>query len=178
MWLAVLIAACSEYNVGGWPEGIDPPDCVLPEGVLTAPDLLEDCASEPQIGNFTPTVEWTWTDNPIHPGYHQVNGYMADVKTFFVGAVHGRIPGDEKNSLFLSLVPGQMDKKPLPTNPVPAGEIPTTEPDVAPPAAEGPKSDSGCGCVTVGTSPASNTAALAGVGLALGIVISRRRRNR
>jgi MYXO-CTERM domain-containing protein len=111
-----------------------------------------------------------------NPGYHQANGYMPDVKTFFAAAVHGRIPGDEKNSLFLSLVPGQMDKKVLPQNPIPAGEVVTPDPVVMPPAAATPKSDSGCGCSTPGTSNTTGTAALVGMALGLGIVISRRRR--
>src|SRR5690606_29248415 len=29
-----------------------------------------------------------------NPGYHVPNGFMADVKTFFVAPVHGRVPGE------------------------------------------------------------------------------------
>lgn len=112
-----------------------------------------------------------------NPGYHQPNGFMADVKTFFVGAVHGRIPGDEKNSLFLSLVPGHMDKKPAPQNPVPAGETPNLDPDSTPKTDNGPKNDSACGCSTPGAATPGGTVALMGVLGAIGIVISRRRRN-
>lgn len=112
-----------------------------------------------------------------NPGYHKENGFMADVKTFFAGAVHGRVPGDEKNSLFLSLIPGQMDKKPIPQNPVPAGEESPTE-STDPNANNGPKSDSGCGCATPGTTSTNTAAALAGVALAFGIVVTRRRRAR
>jgi MYXO-CTERM domain-containing protein len=111
-----------------------------------------------------------------NPGYHVPNGFMPDVKTFFAGAVHGRIPGDEKNSLFLSLVPGQMDKKPQPANPVPAGEAPDIEPDTGVTASEAPKADSGCGCATPGSSSTSGAAALATFALGLGIVVSRRRK--
>jgi MYXO-CTERM domain-containing protein len=112
-----------------------------------------------------------------NPGYHVPNGYMADVKSFFVAAVHGRIPGDEKNSLFLSLVPGQMDKKLAPQNPVPAGETPSLG-DTAP-TDDANKSDasesSGCGCSTPGTSaPGGLAAGLAAI--AIGAVVSRRRR--
>ena len=112
-----------------------------------------------------------------NPGYGKANGYMSDVKTFFAGAVHGRIPGDEKNSLFLSLVPGQMDKKPVPANPITAGETPVAEPDTSA-GDTGPKSDSGCGCETIGsrTSSTSGTAAVLGLGLAFGLVAARRRR--
>jgi hypothetical protein len=113
-----------------------------------------------------------------NPGYHVANGYMSDVKTFFAGAVHGRIPGDEKNSLFLSLIPGQMDKKPLPQNPVVAGEEPTLEPDTTTVKNEGPKADSGCGCTTPGSSTTGSTAGLAGLALGIGIIVSRRRRSK
>jgi hypothetical protein len=53
-----------------------------------------------------------------NPGYHAANGFMPDVKTFFATAVHARVPGDYKNSLFLSLVPGQLDKRAQPADPI------------------------------------------------------------
>ena len=111
-------------------------------------------------------------------GYHVANGFMPDVKTFFVGAVHGRVPGDEKNSLFLSLVPGQMDTKPSPANPVPAGEAPVVDPNANPvdDANGSAGASNGCGCSTVGTST-SGTTALLGL-VALGAVVSLRRRKR
>jgi MYXO-CTERM domain-containing protein len=111
-----------------------------------------------------------------NPGYHQNNGYMADVKTFFAAAVHGRIPGDEKNSLFMSLIPGQMDKKAQPQNPLPAGEVPETEPDTSSSNAATPKADSGCGCSTPGSSSSGGALGLGVLALGLGIVLSRRRR--
>jgi MYXO-CTERM domain-containing protein len=114
--------------------------------------------------------------NVDNPGYHQANGYMADVKTFFAAAVHGRVPGDEKNSLFLSLIPGWMDKKATPQNPVPAGEVPDTSQNNDNTNANTPKASSGCGCSTPGTSNTNGMAALAGLALGLGIVVSRRRR--
>ena len=113
-----------------------------------------------------------------NPGYHVANGYLPGVKTFFVGTVHGRVPGDEKNSLFLSLVPGAVDKKVLPQNPVPAGEKPNLDPNAG--ANTDPKpsaDDSGCGCSTVGNSTTGGTASLLGL-IALGLVISLRRRTR
>jgi MYXO-CTERM domain-containing protein len=109
-----------------------------------------------------------------NPGYHQQNGFMPDVKSFFVGAVHGRIPGDAKNSLFVSFVPGQMDKKPVPQNPVPAGEQINTGDDNKP-QDNGGGDNGGCGCSTPGTSTHGAAAALAGLA-ALGIVVARRRR--
>jgi MYXO-CTERM domain-containing protein len=110
-----------------------------------------------------------------NPGYHVPNGYMADVKTFFVGAVHGRVPGDAKNSLFLSLVPGTMDKKALPQNPVPAGEAPAIDPSSTP-KDPGPAADEGgCGCTTPGRSTTNNGLALLGL-VAFGAFVSYRRR--
>ena len=111
-------------------------------------------------------------------GYHVEKGYLPDVKTFFVGPVHGRVPGDEKNSLFLSLVPGQVDKKAQPANPVPAGEAPALDPNADPNAAGAPAADSsgGCGCTTAGRS-AGGTTAMLGL-IALGVVVSLRRRKR
>ncbi|MBX3190123.1 MAG: hypothetical protein KF819_24060 [Labilithrix sp.] len=109
-----------------------------------------------------------------NPGYHQPGGYMADVKTFFVGAVHGRVPGEAKNSLFLSLVPGTMDKKVLPQNPIPAGEMPNTDPDLS--AKEpAPAADEGCGCSTPGHSTTNGGLALLGL-VAFGAFVSYRRR--
>jgi MYXO-CTERM domain-containing protein len=113
-----------------------------------------------------------------NPGYHVEKGYLPDVKTFFVGTVHGRVPGDEKNSLFLSLVPGQMDKKVLPTNPVPAGEAPVLDPNANAGATDAKAADAsgGCGCTTASSST-GGTASLLGL-IALGLVISVRRRTR
>jgi MYXO-CTERM domain-containing protein len=113
-----------------------------------------------------------------NPGYHVANGYMADVESFFVATIAGRRPGDRANSMFLSLVPGKMDKKVTPQNPLPAGETPVVEPDPATAAPPKPKSDSGCGCSTPGTSNTSGLAAIGGLALGLGLVISRRRRSK
>ena len=111
-----------------------------------------------------------------NPGYHVEKGFMSDVKTFFVGPVHGRVPGEAKNSLFLSLVPGQVDKKALPENPVPAGEAPALDPNAGTTPNSTPESSGGCGCTTPG-----RTSMPGGLGLAaaaaLGLMVwSRRRR--
>jgi MYXO-CTERM domain-containing protein len=111
-----------------------------------------------------------------NPGYHVDKGYLPDVKTFFVGTVSGRKPGEAKNGLTLSLVPGQVDKKVSPSNPVPAGEAPALDPNADTTAAAKPAADdSGCGCTTVGGTTAGGTSALLGM-LALGLVVSLRRR--
>jgi MYXO-CTERM domain-containing protein len=111
-----------------------------------------------------------------NPGYHVPNGYMSDVKSFFVGAVHGRVPGDEKNSLFLSLVPGQMDKKVAPQNPMPAGEtVGSTDTTNTTTNPTSTNNAGGCGCSTPGNTRTGGMAALlAAVGL--GAIVSRRRR--
>ncbi len=110
-----------------------------------------------------------------NPGYHVANGFMADVKSFFVGAVHGRVPGEAKNSLFVSFVPGQMDKKPLPQNPVVAGETPNLGDQNVPQGGGGSGDSGGCGCSTPGTTSTGLSAALGGLA-ALGLVVARRRK--
>jgi MYXO-CTERM domain-containing protein len=118
---------------------------------------------------------WCIGDVP-NPGYHVPGGFMSDVKSLFVGTVHGRVPGDAKNSLFLSLIPGQMDKKSSPTNPIPAGETPALDPNAGlDPNTGGPDAASGCGCSTPGQTSRGPAGALLGL-IALGLVISVRRR--
>lgn len=122
---------------------------------------------------------WCIGDVP-NLGYHVAGGFMSDVKSLFVGTVHGRVPGDAKNSLFLSLIPGQMDKKPSPTNPIPAGAAPELDPNAgANPNEASPEASNGCGCSTPGSSSRGTGTAGLVLGLvALGLVVSvRRRRN-
>ena len=110
-----------------------------------------------------------------NPGHGVDGGFQSNVKSFFIGAVHGRIPGDAKNSLFLSLVPGESDVQLTPQNPVPAGQTP----DVTPTATDtstATSNDSG-GCST-----ASSTSRDAGgfgiILLGLGIALARSRRTK
>ncbi len=87
------VTACTEYELSpklSASEGIDsgepdpvtppsdpdtgtPPDCsdFVPAGIGGV-DLLEDCARTPEIGSFTPTIEWQWDANPIHGSYNQI----------------------------------------------------------------------------------------------------------
>jgi hypothetical protein len=74
--ILALLAACSDYEfvgdageAGG--EAVD--DC-LEEGppALTDPGRDEECLNQPPTGTFTPVVEWQWSSNPVHSGYHQV----------------------------------------------------------------------------------------------------------
>lgn len=110
-----------------------------------------------------------------NPGYHQAGGYMPDVKSFFVATVHGRIPGNAKNSLFVSLVPGAADKKLTPENPVNAGTQSEPDPTIKP-SSSGGEDSSGCGCTTPGRTPTSGFAAV-GLALALGAVVYSRKRS-
>jgi hypothetical protein len=55
-----------------------------------------------------------------NPGHGLKGGYMSNVETFFVAPHAGRIPGDPKNALFLSLIPGKTD---APVKPEPPKEV-------------------------------------------------------
>jgi MYXO-CTERM domain-containing protein len=108
-----------------------------------------------------------------NPGYHVDGGYMKDVKSFFVAPVPGRVPGDYKNSLFLSFIPGQADQVLTPTNPSPADQPPAPTTDNSGNQTNtAPGSTSGCACSTPGTSSDSGTmfGGLALVGLVIGAV--------
>jgi hypothetical protein len=90
-WIGIL--GCSEYGVSGKedpgtpdtalppsatpepepePEPEDPPACPLDAPASYDVATLPGCVREPEVGSFVPVVEWTWTDNPIHPGYQQI----------------------------------------------------------------------------------------------------------
>jgi len=99
MWF-LLLAACSEYDFNGRPDDVVAPSCEQPDFGVDLPDLLDECAGEPQIGTFVPTPEWTWTTNPISPGFHQIMSTpaVADVSgdgvpdvvfTAFAGSAYG-----------------------------------------------------------------------------------------
>ncbi len=108
--------------------------------------------------------------NVPNPGYHVDGGYMKDVKSFFVAPIPGRVPGDYKNSLFLSFIPGQSDAVLQPGNPAPADAPPTPSTDNSGSTTPPPASSSGCACSTPGTSSDSGTmlGGLALVGLVIG----------
>jgi MYXO-CTERM domain-containing protein len=111
-----------------------------------------------------------------NPGYHVDGGYMKDVSSFFVAAVSGRVPGDYKNSLYLSFVPGKADTLSSPQNPAPADDLPPPSSDNANGPQPKPVDSSGCACSTPGTSSDSGTM-FGGLAL-LGIVIVSVRRRR
>ena len=87
--------ACSEYDLKNQAEShpspdpaVDtgpPPESDIPVDTGLPPDcsdfvpappptvgLNEECLRAPTVGSFTPVVEWQWSSNPSHPGFHQV----------------------------------------------------------------------------------------------------------
>ena len=128
-----------------------------------------------------------------NPSFGQPNGFLPSVKTFFVMPHAGRIPGEEKNSQWLSLVPGwtsqpveadppadvkdvqlgpqgegPVDSEPPPAEEPPGGDPPgTDEPTVV-----NPKTSAGCAAAAGGD---FGGLALVGVGLALAIGARRRK---
>jgi hypothetical protein len=81
VWLVALVAACSEYSFNEPSEIPDltettedtvMPVCGTDARVDYTVEVNSDCAQEPVIGTFEPVLEWTWTDNAVHPGFHQV----------------------------------------------------------------------------------------------------------
>ncbi len=68
---AITLCACNDYELS---ETKTRPDDELVCGDDDAPagenaDVDEDCAREPTVGSFGPTVEWQWNQNPVYPGY-------------------------------------------------------------------------------------------------------------
>jgi hypothetical protein len=136
-----------------------------------------------------------------NPGHGLKGGYQSGVASFFVAPHAGRIPGDPKNALFLSFVPGKTDKPALPE---PPKEVtpPTPDPSSTATTASsssssgGGGSDSGAGgssgagevngsfpsgqsgACSIGTpgSSSGGNAALAFVGLAVAILSLRNRK--
>lgn len=115
--------------------------------------------------------------NVKNPGYGLDGGYMKDVKSFFVTSVSGRVPGDMKNRLFMSLVPAEVDHVAVPENPKPADQVTATNAPPAAPNAPPPMDDAkGCACSTPGhTSSSDFGGGLLLLGLAVGGIVSRRR---
>jgi MYXO-CTERM domain-containing protein len=61
-----------------------------------------------------------------NPGYNVPGGFMENVATFFVAPHSGRITGEPKNALFLSLIPGQTKQPSPPTDPTEVMQGPNT----------------------------------------------------
>jgi MYXO-CTERM domain-containing protein len=130
-----------------------------------------------------------------NPAHGDPDGFMPDVETFVVAPLAGRKPGEPKNALWLSFVPGKTD---VPVTPEPpqegtgsAGTGPSTSASsgggdtgaggggngLEPSGGFKTTDTGGCACAVPGeTAPSSNMAG-ALVGLALGMLgVSRRRR--
>ena len=82
-WLIfLLLSACSEYAFNesrDVPVSTDPTETTQDGPICATEGPAEytvtvdvDCAQEPEIGTFDPVAEWTWTDNPLQPGYDQI----------------------------------------------------------------------------------------------------------
>ena len=132
-------------------------------------------------------------------GGHGVSGgYLSNVESFFVAPHAGRIPGDPKNALFLSLVPGKTDKPVVAAPPeeveppVDPGETttssgePTAGATTGSGAGEGGSDSTGsfgtpqpasCSCSAPGSASTPTSGSLGGLaalGLAIAIVARRR----
>jgi len=130
-----------------------------------------------------------------NPGHGVKGGYMSNVETFFVAPHAGRIPGDTKNALFLSLVPGKTD---IPVQPEPPQEVPeTTSSSSSGVGGSEPTSSSsttgggvggspggnnefpsgetgGCACATAGAGAEGGLGAFAALGLMLAFIYRRK----
>lgn len=105
----------------------------------------------------------------VEPGGDTKDRFMPDAKTLFVMPVAGKKPGEPKNSMFLSLIPGESNKALAGDAPDDTGPIDTSTPgtDIL------PQSNSQVGGCSVGGG-ASNASAAAL--LALGLLMVARRR--
>jgi MYXO-CTERM domain-containing protein len=126
-----------------------------------------------------------------NPGFNQPNGFYPSVKSFFVLPHAGRVPGEEKNSGWLTLVPGATSQILTPAPPASVddvetgtqGEKPTESEPPGPseeptePGTDEPKaqiSSTSGGCATAGSSGSPAAAALL-IGLALALSSRRRK---
>mgnify|MGYP000941542539 CR=1 FL=1 len=70
--------ACSDYSLNKGVGDNLPEDSGLlscPEGEVPADYSVpvdSSCLNEPTVGSFAPVVEWQWSSNPVHSGYHQI----------------------------------------------------------------------------------------------------------
>lgn len=112
---------------------------------------------------------------PTAPDSERAGKFMPDVENFIVMPVAGQKPGEPKNALFMSLIPGKSNKAlSCEGDCGPTGTTPTggDGPSVASPTAGSNEQASGCS-----TSPAgsSGVAGVALIGLALAMAARRRR---
>lgn len=87
-----------------------------------------------------------------NPGYGLAEGFRPDVKSFFALPYTGRKPGQPKNALFLSLMPGELAPAPAATPTPTPGETGSDPGD--PPAADGGGKTSSGACSIAGVQSA------------------------
>jgi hypothetical protein len=161
-----------------------------------------DVANLPARGKRNPNNQGAGFLNGIagveNPGYGKVNGFMPEVRTFFLSALPGykEIPASNRESLWISMVPATWDKAivavpgpvtenvppgPSPRVSAPPSTNPTTQGGADPfgnPAPAGdpqmPALETDGGCSSSGRSSGSNGALLF-VGLGLGLTLARAR---
>jgi MYXO-CTERM domain-containing protein len=132
-----------------------------------------------------------------NPGHGLADGYLSNVETFFVAPHAGRVPGDPKNSLYLSFIPGKTTKVVVPEPPqevmmppiamstgaTTGSGDPTTSATTGGGAGGGPpltipsSEQPSCSCSTPGSSSSSSGGSLGGLaalGLAIALVFRRK----
>ena len=89
MFFVFLLVGCSDYNLNQAaeknPASVDsgpdidtdiieePATCLAWQPPSPYPVTVQDhCLQEPMVGTFTPVIEWQWSANTIHSGYHQI----------------------------------------------------------------------------------------------------------
>jgi hypothetical protein len=85
VWVGFAAFGCQDYGFGTKPQsGSDPSTATPPATTPSDPrcELVQPpdyavgsdpaCREAPVVGTFDPVTEWTWTSNPLQPGYHQL----------------------------------------------------------------------------------------------------------
>lgn len=70
--LLLALLGCSDYELIAPPLDVEAPLCDLVDPDPYEAEVFDECRGEPQIGSFTPVVEWNWNTNPVHAGYQQI----------------------------------------------------------------------------------------------------------
>lgn len=163
-----------------------------------------DVANLPARGKRNPNNQGAGFLNGIggvdNPGYGKPNGFMPEVKTFFLSALPGykEVPASNRESLWISLVPATWDKAIVAVpGPVTENVPPGPSPRVSAPPSTNPQTqngndpfgnrvggdpsmpqldEGGCSVAHAGSSPSRGVAWLAALGLTL--ALAKRRANR
>lgn len=74
--LLLLLISCSDYSLNkGGPENVTDDtglSCPVEAAAEYSVAVDGECLNEPVVGSFAPLVEWQWSSNPVHSGYHQI----------------------------------------------------------------------------------------------------------